>query len=170
MKNNILYKNIFLQTLTYLRLNLLKVYKCMTFRSAWDYDRLKFEWHMCGLSRSNSILFVGVHERSFVYQLAFNFDFCDIEATYLLADNKRVFCENCIDLEKEYDLVILSGVLNYGTDASFFRKILTKKNFKAYLILDWLKSMKEHIWLSQGAHFKKMRHTFYYYYTNCEND
>ena len=166
MNNNIVRRNLLLKIISFASLHILKVYYFKLYRSAWDYDRLKFEWHLCGLSSINSVLFVGVHERSFVYQKAFTFDFCDVDPTYLLADSERFICKNCLDIEKEYDLVILSGVLNYGTDAFFFKEILNKKNFKAYLILDWLMSIKEHIWLSDDAYYSKLKRTFFYYYTS----
>ena len=147
----------------FLLLNLTKVIFARKYKSAWDYDRLCFELHLCTLSRTSRILFVGVHERSWVYQHVFKFDFCDYSNQYLLKGD-RYICKNCLEINEEYDLVILSGVFEYGSDASLFKTILKMKNFRKFLVLDWHSNIERHTWISETNIFKKLNRTFYYYF------
>ena len=121
----------------FFKLNLIKVLIFPLFRSAKDLDRLRFEFHLSRVAqdKSKKILYVGIHERSFVYQLAFPFFFCDIDTNFLI-NTKKVRFGLCQDLEEDFDLVILSGVLNYGSDSEGFQRILQHGRFKKFLILD----------------------------------
>lgn len=143
-------------------LNIMKVIFANKYKSAWDYDRLCFEFHLCTLSSTSRILFVGVHERSWVYQQVFKFDFCDTEDTYLKS-GPRFLNQNCILLEKKYDLVVLSGVLHYGSDNEVFCQILNKVNFKSFLILDWIDNINSHHWIRKSTQVHFLKRTFYYY-------
>ena len=106
-------------------LNILKLLYIFKYRSAKDIDRILFELLLCKLStEKKSILYVGLHPRSYVYQKVFMFDFIDYDKTYLLNKNPdRFFCKDILDHQKEYDIVILSGILNYGTNSDKFFNI-----------------------------------------------
>ena len=161
---------ILLRTYFFIKLSLLKILIFLTkgIRSAKDYDRMIFEWEMCKLGISNKkILYVGVHGRSYVYQWCFPFDFCDISDEYLRrqksSQKKKFLVKDCADVDEYYDLVILSGILDYGTGVDGFLSILAKDNFKSFLVQDWYKNHELHTW---AKHLKtvKINKTFYYYF------
>ena len=151
---------------TFLRLNLLKILIYPLFTAAKDLDRLRFEFHLCRVAqdKSKKILYVGIHERSFVYQLAFPFVFCDIDADFLI-NTERVRFGACQDLDEDFDLVILSGVFNYGSNIEDFKRILEHGRFKKYLILDWQKNIPFHRSISdENITIHYLGRSFYYYY------
>ena len=151
---------------TFLRLNLLKILIYPLFTAAKDLDRLRFEFHLCRVAqdKSKKILYVGIHERSFVYQLAFPFVFCDIDADFLI-NTERVRFGACQDLDEDFDLVILSGVFNYGSNIEDFKRILEHGRFKKYLILDWQKNIPFHRSISdENITIQYLGRSFYYYY------
>jgi len=152
--------------LIYLRLNFRKLALYSSIRSAKDYDRMRFEFELSKVASKNNyrILYVGIHERSFVYQLTFPFIFIDISNEYLLTSKKNVYVKNCLDIEEDFDLVILSGIYNYGTNSEGFKKILRKRNFKNFLILDWIKNYSYHkSFFTENSKIKKLKRSFFYY-------
>ena len=143
---------------------MLYIYK---YRSARDLDRLLFEYQLSILSTQNKrILYVGMHSRSYIYQKVFPFNFIDFDNTYLLKeDNIRFFCNDILEHNLEYDIVILSGILSYGTNIKKFIQILEKNNFKNYIIHDWIKNLDSHIWLNdKSIKLYKLKNTFWYKY------
>jgi len=160
------YKNLTLKVfLNFCKLNLYKLLFIFKYRSAKDVDRLLFEIFLCKLSsKKKNILYVGLHPRSFVYQKVFLFDFIDYDNTYLLNSNShRFFCKDISDHHKEYDIVILSGILNYGTNSDKFMRILEKKNFKSFIIHDWIKNLNNHKWIdNKSVKIHILNKTFWY--------
>lgn len=151
---------------SFFKLNIIKALIFPIFRSAKDADRLRFELHLCGVAQDvdKRVLFVGVHERSFVYQLVFPFYFCDIDNSFLI-NTSKVRNGPCQNLDEDFDLVILAGVFNYGTNSEEFLKIIQCGGFKRFLILDWKKNMAFHQSISgKGTHFHELGNVFYYYY------
>lgn len=157
---------LFLIIWTFLRLNLLKVLIFPLYTAAKDLDRLRFEFHLCRVAqdRSKKILYVGIHERSFVYQLVFPFVFCDMDRDFLI-NTERVRFGACQDLDEDFDLVVLSGVFNYGSNSEEFQRILQHKKFKKYLILDWKKNIPFHRSITdEKVEIQNLGRSFYYYY------
>ena len=111
-------------------------------------------------------MYVGVHSRSYVYQKVFSFDFVDYDNTYLLkVDNKRFFCIDILEHNLKYDIVVLSGILSYGTNVEKFAQILQKENFKEYIIHDWKKNINNHVWLNNNSvNLYNLKNTFWYKY------
>lgn len=150
----------------FLRLNLLKLLIFPLYTSAKDFDRLRFEFHLCLVAqdKNKKILYVGIHERSFVYQLAFPFVFCDMDADFLI-NSERMRFGPCQDLEEDFDLVVLSGVFNYGSDSEEFQRILQHRKFKEFLILDWKKNIPFHLSIAgKELEMRNLDRSFYYYY------
>jgi len=155
-------KSIFL----FFKLNLAKLVIYPRFRSAKDSDRLKFEWELCRLAVTNQkVLFVGVHERSFVYELVLPFSFIDITDDYLVKAKSDIYHDSCVNVNEDYDILILAGVLNYGTDIDLFKQILSKTNFKKFLIQDWKKNRESHaLWINTETRIVNLNLLFYYYF------
>lgn len=155
----------------YFRLNFKKIALLPSIRSAKDYDRMRFEYELCKISTNVNykVLYVGIHNRSFVYQYIFPFTFIDISDEFLLKDKKNIFVKDCKDISEDYDLVVLSGVFNYGTDLKAFKKILNKDNFKNFLVLDWIKNYSYHKEFfsneTRPIHLKRS----FFYYSSCKN-
>ena len=151
---------------TFFRLNLLKLLIFPLYRSAKDLDRLRFEFHLCLVAqeKNKKILYVGIHERSFVYQLVFPFTFCDMARDFLI-NTERMRFGPCQNLEEEFDLVVLSGVFNYGSNNEEFERILQHRKFKEFLILDWKKNINFHLSLTgKNLQIRNLDRSFYYYY------
>lgn len=163
---------LFLSIIYFFKLNLLKILIYPNYRSAKDLDRLRFEWELCRISASNeNIMFVGVHERSFVYELVFPFTFVDISDAYLIKAKSNVIHSSCIDIMEDFNLVILAGVLNYGSDENVFKEILAKSNFKQFLIQDWKANIKFHSnWINSKSKLVNLNRLFYYYLENGFNE
>ena len=157
--------NLLISYFYFFKLNFLKILIIPKVRSAKDYDRLAFEYQLCKLAtdKKKKVLYVGIHERSFVYQLVFPFTFCDIDTSFLIhTDMKRT--EPCQNDQEIYDLGVLSGVFGYGTDSSGFKSIIDKNNFKSFLILDWIKNLDLHKgYVSKSLGIKKLKRSFYYF-------
>lgn len=155
----------FLSSLYYFfKLNILKIILFPRIRSAKDYDRLRFEFELCRVaSNKKKVLYVGIHERSFVYQLVFPFVFCDMDTSFLIySDNERT--EPCQNDNNQYDLVVLSGVFGYGTDENGFENILNKQNFENFLVLDWIKNIDLHNrYIDPGLGYTSLKRSFFYY-------
>jgi hypothetical protein len=159
---------LFIKTLlVFLKLNFYKLLIFRKYKSAKDIDRLLFEYILCRFSLiKKNILYVGVHERSYVYQLCLPFSFIDISDRYLLPKpSENIYCNDLIDHQENYDLVILSGILNYGSPKSKFVSILKKENFKTFIIHDWKKNISEHDWIRKDANVNFLPNTFWYAYT-----
>ena len=156
---------IFSTMLYFFKLNFLKILIYPRFRSAKDTDRLRFEWELCRIAASNgNTMFVGVHERSFVYELVFPFTFVDISDAYLVKAKSNVIHGSCIDVAEDFNLVILAGVLNYGTDGDVFKEILAKSNFKRFMIQDWKDNREFHSgWSNSMSEIVNLSRLFYYY-------
>ena len=150
----------------FLKLNLAKLVIYPRFRSAKDIDRLRFEWELCRLATAKlKILFVGVHERSFVYELVLPFSFIDVNDDYLVKVKSDICHDSCINVTEDFDVLILAGVLNYGTDGELFAEILSKNNFKNFLIQDWKKNREFHDpWITKDTRIVNLNLLFYYYF------
>lgn len=150
----------------FFKLNLAKLVIYPRFRSAKDIDRLRFEWELCRLAATKQkVLFVGVHERSFVYELVLPFSFIDISDDYLVKVKPDICHDSCVNVTEDFDVLILAGVLNYGTDGQLFKEILSKTNFKNFLIQDWKKNRQFHSpWITKDTHVVNLSLLFYYYF------
>ena len=71
---------------------------------------------------------------------------------------------SCIDVAEDFNLVILAGVLNYGTDGDVFKEILAKSNFKRFMIQDWIDNREFHSgWSNSMSEIVNLSRLFYYY-------
>ena len=129
---------------------------------------MRFEYELSKVAAKKlKVLYVGIHERSYVYQFSFPFTFIDISDKYLVRNSSKIKVQNCIQIQEEYELVILSGVHNYGTDSDGFNQILTKENFKRFLILDWKEHHSYHKkFFDKNSKEKFLKRSFFYYTTN----
>lgn len=153
----------------FIKLSLLKILIFLTkgIRSAKDVDRFLFELQMCKFGYTDKkILYVGVHERSYVYQWCFPFDFCDVSDEFLRRQKpfhqQKFIVGDCANIDENYDLVILSGILEYGTNIDEFDAIIRKDNFKSFLVHDWKKNVELHAW-ARLDDIIEIKETFYYY-------
>ena len=128
----------------FIRLQFLKLLARPAIRSAFDRDRLVSEWHLCRLPNSDETLYVGVHDRSFIYQLIFRFDFLDISDDYLIRFLENVSVGNVVDIQKSYKYCVLSGVLGYGTDSLQMKSLLGRSVLGKKFIIDWRKNVGLH--------------------------
>ena len=71
-------------------------------------------------------------DHMFINKFSFPFTFIDISDKYLVRNSSKIKVQNCIQIQEEYELVILSGVHNYGTDSDGFNQILLKKILKGF--------------------------------------
>ena len=151
--------------LLYFKLNLTKLLIHPQFRSAKDADRLRFEWELCKVaSGGKKVLFVGLHERSFVYQLILPFIFIDISDDYLVKAKENVLHGACEDITDEFDLVILAGVLDFGTEGMEFLELLEKANFKNILIQDRKDNIGFHTEMLKSSSYSALLKNVFFYY------
>jgi hypothetical protein len=116
----------------------------------FSWDRLMIEAELCRLSSFSmgKVLVVGIHERSFVYQLIIPAIYVDYDRTFLCLWMPDVLLGDALTAHKcAFDYVFLSGVFGYGSDASHFSRMLYEwlNEKKSIVVFDWNSNIQFHI-------------------------
>ncbi len=112
-------------------------------KSSKSLDRLFIEFYLTKYIKKKCI-YVGVHNRSFVYTLIYPFKFIDIDSYYLC---QALNCSNdnilTVD-SSNYQIIIMGGILNYGlSPEKVYDLIKNKKNNNKIILIDHKKDFFE---------------------------
>lgn len=118
----------------FILLQIVKLCIISKIKSSKSIDRLFIEFYLTKYIKKKC-MYVGVHNRSFVYTLIYPFKFIDIDSYYLC---KALNCsnDNILTVDRSnYEIIIMGGILNYGLSPEKVYNLIKNKNKYCNIIL-----------------------------------